>query len=291
MPVRISVIIPVFQDWGRLALCLDALERQSLPARDFEIIVADNEPDGEAPAALRLPANARVVREPRPGSYAARNRAVAVAEGRFLAFTDSDCVPEPDWLENALAILEVHPDWRVTGPVPIFRAPGTNRFVYLYEYHTAFRQKLAVGLGKCATANLAVARSIFDAVGPFNESLASGGDTEWGERAHARGVPIHYDERVAVAHPARRSLAEVIRKKRRLAGSIAQRKSYPTWRYFLYRLLPPFRNYYRNFIRFRRGPIHPLDGIILFFVHWLGQLAEGQEFLFVRKGWKRPNRS
>ena len=290
MSSLISVIIPVYQDWERLALCLDALERQTLSAGDWEIIVANNEPTGAVPP-LRLPANARIVHEPRPGSYAARNRAVALSSGRFLAFTDSDCVPQPQWLASALARLEAEPEARVTGPVPVFREPGTNRFVYVYEFHTAFRQKLAVGLGKCATANLVVARSVFEAVGPFDENLVSGGDTEWGERAHVLGVPIHYDERVAVEHPARRSLAEIIRKKRRLAGSLAQRKSYPPWRYFLYRLLPPFRHYYRTFIGFRRGPINPLDAFVLFFVHWLGQLAEGQEFLFVRKGWKRPNRS
>lgn len=290
MSKRVSVIVPVFRDWQRLAVCLAALERQTLPAGDFEIIVANNEPNAAAPP-LPLPANARIVHEPRPGSYAARNRAVAEATGEFLAFTDSDCVPDPAWLEQALAILAADPGARATGPVPIFREPGTNRFVYLYEYHTAFRQKLAAGLGKCATANLVVARATFDAVGPFDESLASGGDTEWGERAHQRGVPIHYDERVRVGHPARRTLAEIIRKKRRLAGSLAQRKSYPTWRYALYRLAPPFRHFYRNVIGFRRGPIRPLDGIVLFFLHWLGQLAEGQEFLFVRKGWKQPNRS
>jgi GT2 family glycosyltransferase len=290
MPVKVSVIIPVFQDWDRLALCLDALERQTLEAREFEIIIANNEPVGRA-RPLRLPANAQTVHEPRPGSYAARNRAVALSQGRFLAFTDSDCVPRPQWLESALAILEAEPAARVTGPIPVFREPGTNRFVYVYEFHTAFRQELAVGLGKCATANLLVARNVFDAVGPFNGTLASGGDTEWGERAHALGVPIRYDARVAVEHPARRSVAEIIRKKRRIAGSLAQRKSYPAWRYFLYRLLPPFRHYYRNFIGFRRGPIRALDIVVLFFLHWLGQLAEGQEFLFVRKGWKSPNRS
>ena len=290
MSVSVSVIIPVYRDWERLQLCLDALERQTLPARDCEIIIANNEPVADPPP-LRLPANARIVHEPRPGAYAARNTAIAQSSGRFLALTDSDCVPVPQWLEHGLSILADHPDWRVTGPVPIFREPGTSRFAYLYEFHTAFRFKEAVSLGRCGAGNLMVAREVFDRIGPFNEDLASGGDTEWGERAHRQGVPIHFDERVSVAHPSRRSLAEIIKKKRRIAGSIAQRKAYPTWRYFLYRLMPPFRHYYRSFIGFRRGPIKPLDAIVLFFVHWLGQLAEGQEFLFVRKGWKRPNRS
>src|SRR5688500_8808816 len=223
---HVSVIIPVYRDWSRLALCLDALERQTLGSDAFEIILANNEPDGDCPLA-RLPANARFVDEPRPGSYAARNAAIATANGRVLAFTDSDCVPDPQWLERGLELLAAEPGTRVTGPIPVFREPGSSYLAFVYDFHTAFKQAQAVAKGSCATANLIVARNVFDQVGPFNPALVSGGDTEWGERAHRAGVPIRYDERVRVAHPARRTLAEIIRKKRRVAGSEAQRKAYP----------------------------------------------------------------
>ena len=91
-------------------------------------------------------------------------------------------------------------------------------------------------------------------------------------------------------HPARRTLSEIIRKKRRVAGSEAQRKSYPTFWYVLFKLLPPVRNFSHVFSA-RRGPVRPMDRFMLYFIHWAGRIAEAQEFLFVRRGWKRPNRS
>ena len=289
MSVLISVIIPVYRDWERLELCLDALERQTLTAGDFEIIVVDNEPEPHAPP--RLPGNARLIHEPRTGSYAARNSAVAISRGRYLAFTDSDCIPRADWLAQGLRILAPLGQARVTGPVQIFREPGTSRAAFVYDFHTAFKQRQAADLGRCATANLIVPREVFEMVGPFDDRMVSAGDADWGDRAHRLGIPIVYDEAVAVGHPARRSVADIVRKRRRRAGAVALRKAYPTWRFFLWRLLPPFRHYFRSVIGFKRGPLRPIDWILMFFVHWRGQLAEGQEFLFVRKGWKRPNRT
>ena len=37
--------------------------------------------------------------------------------------------------------------------------------------------------------------------------------------------------------------------------------------------------------------VRPFDRFMLFFIHWIGGIVEAQEFLFVRRGWKRPNRS
>lgn len=286
----ISVVIPVYRDWARLRTCLDALARQTVGPEAFEILLANNEPQAGCPLAA-LPANARLVDEHRPGSYAARNTAIATAAGRVLAFTDSDCVPDPHWLERALRLIEANPGARVTGPIPVFREPGSSYLAFVYDFHTAFKQAQAAAKGSCATANLVVERDVFDRVGPFNAALVSGGDTEWGERAHRAGVPLLYDEGVIVAHPARRTLAEIIRKKRRVAGSEAQRRSYPTFWYVLFKLLPPFHNYSRAVFSTRRGPVRPLDRFMLFFVHWAGSIVEAQEFLFVRRGWKRPNRS
>jgi GT2 family glycosyltransferase len=290
MTLDVSVIIPAYRDWSRLASCLDALSSQTLPAGRFEIIVVDNEP-GSARPLVRLPANARIIEEPYPGSYAARNKAVAEAGGRFLAFTDSDCIPDADWLENGLRALTQNPQVRVTGPVNIFREPDSSHVAFLYEFHTAFRQDRAVEKGRCATANLIVARDVFDRVGPFDQALVSGGDSEWGERAQRTGVPIVYEESVAVAHPARPTVSSILRKRRRIAGSEARRMTYPTFWYVLVKLLPPVIGYHRTVFASRRSSVGAGEWIILFFVHWATRVAEAMEFLFVRNGWKSPNRS
>lgn len=289
-PPLISVIIPVYRDWERLRLCLGALARQDLPATDFEVIVADNEAEHHPPP-LELGSNMRLIHEPKPGSYAARNTALAIARGRYVAFTDSDCIPSPDWLRTGLEYLEANPGVRLTGPVPIHREEGTGRLVFLYEFHTAFKQKQVASLGRCATANLMVARSVFDSVGPFDERLLSGGDSDWGERAQRAGIPLYYLEDFAVSHPARSTLAEIVRKKRRLAGAMAQRRGYATWRYLVLRLMPPFAHFNQHVLKSGRGRIGLLDMMALFLIHWRLQWADGIEFLRVRRGWKRPNRS
>src|SRR5690606_36834631 len=83
-------------------LCLEALARQGLSRSSFEVLVVDNgsaTPPHETVA--RYPF-CRLLSEPRPGSYNARNAGCLAAGGVFLAFTVADCRPQPDWLEHAL---------------------------------------------------------------------------------------------------------------------------------------------------------------------------------------------
>jgi glycosyltransferase involved in cell wall biosynthesis len=101
--MKVSVIIPVNQD-SRLADCLDALARQDLPREAMEVLVVDTSADrAMAPLVAHYPA--RYLSHPGGGSYAARNLGVAWARGRFVAFTDADCVPPPGWLAAASAAL------------------------------------------------------------------------------------------------------------------------------------------------------------------------------------------
>ena len=279
--LSVSVIIPVYRDWDRLAHCLDALERQTLAGDRFEIIVANNEQEASCPL-TRLPGNCRVIHEPRPGSYAARNAAVSVSAGRYLAFTDSDCVPEPDWLERGVAALEAHPGARVAGAVEIFRQPGSGRYGYLYDRQTAFPQRTYAAAGLCATANLMVPRVAFDAVGPFDECF-SGGDFEWNKRAQTAGIPIVFDETVRVGHPAR-SLPEIFRKRRRKAGS---RIDTPVHRFVLGRLRPPVR----LVLRLRRNGVGWSGTMTVAAIHWVGCVVEIVEFSLIRLGLKKASRS
>jgi GT2 family glycosyltransferase len=91
---RASVVVPT--NFGRpaeLRRCLKRLGELDHP--DYEVIVVDNRP-ADAPAADIE--GARVVREPRPGISAARNRGISVATGEIIAFTDDDVQVHPGWL-------------------------------------------------------------------------------------------------------------------------------------------------------------------------------------------------
>jgi glycosyltransferase involved in cell wall biosynthesis len=88
----------------RMLRCLDAVLAQHYPS--FEVLVIDNcSVDGTAEAVRERAQTAAVeVRvEERPGSVGRlRNEAVILARGSFVAFTDSDCTPDPDWLAAAV---------------------------------------------------------------------------------------------------------------------------------------------------------------------------------------------
>jgi GT2 family glycosyltransferase len=217
------VIVPVFRDWKALPHCLQALESQSYSSGDYEVLVVDNDPEGD-PAVkpdIALYPHARLVMEEKPGSYSARNRGVAVARGEILAFTDADCLPHADWIRNAVGLLVRRPEIaRVAGGIEIVPpSEGRPSAVDLYERLFAFQQQAMVdAFGAAIGANLIVRRAVVEGIGSFDDGLLSGGDLEWGKRAAEAGFRIVYASEIQVGHPARSTWESIIRKTRRLQG-------------------------------------------------------------------------
>lgn len=215
----ISVIIPAYKDWAALRSCLDALSVQSVPQENFEVLVANNDPQEKCPYAADIGGNVIILPAPRPGSYAARNAAVARASGEIFAFTDSDCIPDPIWLEAGVECLQqAGPDVWVTGPIDMYRPAGGDRLIHLHDERFAFGAYAGIEKRAGATGNMFVTRSTFNRVGAFDDSLFSGGDSEWKRRARRHGVHIMIAERARVSHPSRRNFTELARKERRRAG-------------------------------------------------------------------------
>lgn len=213
-----SVIVPVYEDAAGLALCLEALSRQSVGVGRIEVLVVDNGSARPPHAEIAPYPFARLLQEARPGSYNARNKACRVATGEFLAFTDADCRPQPDWLENALHYFREHPDVHAVGGRIQLESSERPSSAELYELAISFRQARFVAEGFAATANLLVRRRVFAAVGPFDGSLMSAGDRDWGYRLGAGGYRMDYLDTAVVIHPARATLAALLKKQRRLAA-------------------------------------------------------------------------
>lgn len=213
--------MPVFNNAGALGTCLRALTGQTLPRREYELIIIDNGSTDDSSRVAGSFDAVRVAVEPAPGSYAARNRGLALARGRILAFTDSDCIPDPDWLARGVSHFTPESVWLiVAGHIAVqFVAPAAPTAVESYEGFTALRQERFVSAGGFgATANLWATREVFDRAGPFDASLKSGGDVEWCQRAVAAGCTLRYAAEVVVSHPARRTFRDLHRKVARTIG-------------------------------------------------------------------------
>lgn len=262
--MRVSIIIPVLDDFRRLRLCLDALAGQTWPREGLEVVVVDNgSREDVVPAVAEFPF-VRVLREARPGSYVARNTGIRAAKGEVFAFTDSDCVPQPNWIEAGVrALRESGPNSVIGGRVNLFvENSDSPTLAEEFDLATGFSQQIYVEKKRYAvTANLFTTPEVFEAIGLFNAELRSGGDKQWGLRAHAAGMTLRYSDHAVVRHPARRSLRELMRKRARVvAGHYGiARERHPGWvafpQVFVQSCLPPVR----QALTFGRG-IHPSPG-------------------------------
>jgi glycosyltransferase involved in cell wall biosynthesis len=212
----ISVIVPHFNDLANLRACLHLLKAQTLPADDFEIIVADNDSACGIDAVRAVCGDVMCLHVRERGAAAARNAAVAQSRGLHLAFIDSDCRPAPDWLERGLAALREAD--MAGGQVDV--TVGNDRdltAVEAFERVFAFNNERYVKAEAFSvTANMVCPRAIFDTVGGFRASVAE--DKDFGQRAAAKGFRWTYAPDMRVAHPARRDWADLCAKWRRLTG-------------------------------------------------------------------------
>jgi glycosyltransferase involved in cell wall biosynthesis len=101
-----SVIIPAYNAAATLEACLQALLRQTVSAESYEIIVVDDA-STDSTAAIATSNGARIVTLPvNQGRSHARNAGAQAATAPILLFTDADCEPFADWIEQMLAPFE-----------------------------------------------------------------------------------------------------------------------------------------------------------------------------------------
>lgn len=205
-------------------LCLDAFESQKEAESKFEVIVVNNDA-----ADFFIPVHSfsypiKFLKEPIPGSYAARNRGLSEAKGNALLFTDSDCIPASDWIAQGLKLLNETNSDLIAGSIELF-SQEENRYV-LFEKAFAFpNEKYVNEQNFGVTANLLVRKSVFDKVGGFNNELLTGGDSEFCNRSVKAGFRIEFHKELKVAHPARSSWEELKIKAIRFGGRLPNEKN------------------------------------------------------------------
>jgi glycosyltransferase involved in cell wall biosynthesis len=217
-----SVIVPVYRAVEVLPRCLAALIDQSVPCADYEIIIVDDgSPDQTAEVADKILAGnngcvyGRVIRATHGGPAHARNLGARAARGDILAFTDADCEPDHDWLEQLTAALR---DKTVSGAKGVYRTRQTSlvaRFVQ-QEYQDKYdRLANQATIDFVDTYSAAYRRSVFLASGGFDEAFttASVEDQEFSFRLAAQGHRLVFAPRAVVFHHHDATLSEYMQRK------------------------------------------------------------------------------
>ena len=169
----ISVIVPHLNDYENLDACLTLLEAQSFPGDRTEIIVADNGSSRGFDAVRRLVGSrGRVIEVAERGAGPARNAAVRASRGEALAFIDSDCRPDKRWLEEGILRAEGSLISSARRIDVLVQDPRRMTAAEAFESVFAFRNERYVkDLNFTVTASMFVWRSVFDAVGGFENGV------------------------------------------------------------------------------------------------------------------------
>src|SRR5438105_2976307 len=202
---RFSIIIPTYQRTGQLRASLSALSALHFPREDFEVIVVSDGDDGTLDADLsksQPPLALSLLRVPHRGPAAARNAGAAQARGRYLVFTDDDCLPAADWLQAIDA--RITPE-RAVGGVSVNALPHNIyaattgvllRYLFAYYNHEPAQARFL------STNNLAVPAARFHTVGGFADAFthAAGEDREFCARWREQGFALTFAPEIVVLH-------------------------------------------------------------------------------------------
>lgn len=224
----VSVVIPHYNDLHRLALCLESLGRQTMPCNQFEVIVADNNSVGGVAAVKQIAPDAIVIPAFEQGAGPARNAGAAIARGLYLAFIDSDCIADKDWLHEGIAALENfdYIGGQVVTTIANAKYPTAAE---AFEAVFAFNFKKYIEKHRFSgSGNLFVPQVIFRRVGGFRAGVSE--DVDWCRRANAMGFSLGYAERAIVYHAARREWSELTRRwDRQMLEDIRLAAEQPGW--------------------------------------------------------------
>ncbi|HEX4868580.1 MAG TPA: glycosyltransferase family A protein, partial [Acidimicrobiales bacterium] len=159
----VSVVVPFRDRRPLLRDLLDGLAAQTWT--DVEVLLVDDGSTDGAPyeAAGRTIGGrpVTVLRHEGRGAVSARQAGVAAARGRILAFTDSDCVPEPGWLAAGVAAIDAGADVVQGHTRPARRRAPLERSLWVEDE------------GLYPTCNVFYRRAAYEQAGGFDPGIAS----------------------------------------------------------------------------------------------------------------------
>jgi cellulose synthase/poly-beta-1,6-N-acetylglucosamine synthase-like glycosyltransferase len=210
----VSVVIPHYNDLDALSICIASLQRQTWPIERMEIIVADNNSVCGIDVVNATAPGCRVVQASIQGAGPARNAGAAIARGEILAFIDSDCDPQSDWVENGVRALAKY-DFAGGRVLTAARDPLRPTPVEAWEIVFGFDfERYILIEGYTGSGNMWVWRKVFDAVGGFRAGVAE--DMDWSFRARMAGFRLGYEPGAVVSHLARSDWSELLKRWRRV---------------------------------------------------------------------------
>ncbi|MBN1480251.1 glycosyltransferase [candidate division KSB1 bacterium] len=219
-PILASVIIPSFNQKHVIFDALASVLRQKTDFH-YETIVVESSGDDTADLIRQRYPQIIVIELPErafPGT--ARNEAIRIARGEYLAFTDTDCVVDENWLQQ---LVDSHRrGYKVVGGIVYNGTPKSvmGTVDYLLEFNDFIRSNETTNNTHFGTCNLSIQKDIFHQYGLFIDQV-KGSDSLYCRKVKENGIALFYQPGAAIWHRNRTKLGKIIKNQRELGYGAA----------------------------------------------------------------------
>lgn len=200
-----SIIIPTYNRRKQLSNCLQSLSNLNYAPDRYEVIVVDDgsdKPIDDVIGSYRAKMNLTGVTQKNSGPAAARNAGALKARGEILAFTDDDCLPNPDWLRKLAIRFAKTSNCVIGGRTINILESNFYSFVsqlivdVVYRHYNANPNDARF----FASNNLAVPRQIFWKVGGFDPAFHASEDRDLCDRLLINGIRLIFAPEIVINH-------------------------------------------------------------------------------------------
>jgi len=199
--MKCSVIVPAYNALNTIGSCLKALTKQSIEKEAYEVIVVD---DGSTDRTSEIVRQFQIKYfwQPNQGPATARNKGAQEAKGEIILFTDADCVPENNWIEEMVKPFNDPKVMAVKGAYKTNQKSLTARFAQI-EFEERFEMlRKAESIDMVDTYSAGYRKSIFLSLGGFDPSfrVANNEDTELSYKMSQAGYKMVFNPDAIVYH-------------------------------------------------------------------------------------------
>jgi GT2 family glycosyltransferase len=201
-----SIVVPTYNRPQRLTDFLESLTRLDYDKDGFEVVLIDDGSDVDlqpVAAAFRERLNVVFLRQSHGGVARGRHAGAVAARGKYLAFTDDDCMPEPRWLRLLEEVLERTFGCATGGytenvlTANVYSAASQTLISYLYERFNSDRLNAVFFTGN----NMAMPRELYERIGGLDVTWPMcGEDRDFCARWRREGHPMVYVPHAIVRH-------------------------------------------------------------------------------------------
>ncbi|MFQ5601686.1 MAG: glycosyltransferase [bacterium] len=210
--IDLSIIIPSFNSKKTIRHTLKALCEQTTQF-EYEIIVVDSSNDGSEKIIEREFPQVKLIRlrkQTYPGT--GRNLGVRNARGRFVAFTDADCLPDTDWVERIIQTFSERQTEAVGGClINGYRWSLTAWVGHLIEFNEWTETTPAGFVTNIPSANLAYQRQAFTKYDEYFPDYLGSEDTILNWQMQKKGARLYFDPKIRLVHLNRSALGKLFK--------------------------------------------------------------------------------